>query len=396
MKIGYLDCFSGISGDMCLGALVDAGVPLGAIEDALRTLPLSGYSLSAERVTRGGIAATLVRVEMDESEHHPHRGLGDVLAVIEGGSLSDDVVARASAVFRALAEAEALVHNTTPDHVHFHEVGAVDAICDIVGAVVGIRELGLDALRFSTVSLGGGTVRSAHGTLPVPAPATAELLKGLPTSGGPVDFELATPTGAAILRALGEPSPVWPEMSIETVAYGAGGRDVEGWPNVLRLAVGQSPPAATESDVIWVLEANLDDMTGEEIGYCTETLLAGGALDVFAEPIQMKKNRPGVRLTVLCVPGALSATEDLVLRHTTTLGVRRRLWQRSKLRRETRTVTTPWGDVRVKVAYLGDEVVRCKPEYDDCRALADANDLPLRDVQCAAREAAEASGSRMP
>ncbi len=390
MKIGYLDCFSGISGDMCLGALVDAGVPLDVIGDALASLPVSGYSLASERVTRGGIAATLVRVEMDESEHHPHRGLGDVLAVIGGGSLPDDVVERASAVFRALAEAEAHVHNTTPDHVHFHEVGAVDAICDIVGAVVGIRELGLDALRFSTVSLGGGTVRSAHGTLPVPAPATVELLKGLPTAGGPVDFELATPTGAAILRALGEPSPAWPEMSIETVAYGAGGRDVAGWPNVLRLAVGESPPAGTASDVIWVLEANLDDMTGEEIGYCTETLLAGGALDVFTEPIQMKKNRPGVRLTALCVPGALSATEDLILRHTTTLGVRRRLWQRSKLRRETRTVTTPWGEVRVKVAYLGDEVVRCKPEYDDCRALAAANDLPLRDVQRAAREAAEA------
>ncbi len=387
-KIGYFDCFSGISGDMCLGAIVDAGVPLDAIRDALAGLPLSGYSLEAEPVVRAGMAATHVRVKLHEHEHHPHRGLADVLAVIESGGLPDEVVERSSAVFRALAEVEAKVHDTDVDSIHFHEVGAVDAICDIVGTVVGLRELGIDALKFSTVMLGGGTVRAAHGVLPVPAPATAELLKGLPTAGGPVDFELTTPTGAAILKALGEPSPHWPQMTVDAVGYGAGSRDFESLPNLLRLAVGSTQPTGqTEADHVWVLKANLDDMTGEEIGYCTEKLMAAGALDAFTTPVQMKKNRPGVLLTVLCPPEALAPMEGLLWRHTSTLGVRRSLWQRSKLRRETVVVETAWGEVRVKIAYLGDEAVRCEPEYEDCRALADAHDVSLREVRRAALSA---------
>ncbi len=392
MRVGYLDCFSGISGDMCLGALVDAGVALDAIVDALAGLPITGYRLTAQRVMRAGIAATRVEVGLDESEHHPHRGLKDVLTIIGGGGLPEEVVERSSAVFRNLAEAEALVHGTDVDSVHFHEVGAVDAICDVVGTVVGIRELGLDALRFSTVMLGGGSVQAAHGTLPVPAPATVELLKGLPTAGGPVDVELTTPTGAAILKTLGEPSPHWPPMSIEEIGYGAGGRDLEALPNVLRLTVGRAPARAdTESDCVWVLEANLDDMTGEEVGYCTEKLMAAGALDAFTAPIQMKKGRPGVRLTVLCVPESLQATEALLWKHTSTLGVRRCLWQRSKLGRDTRAVTTPWGQVRMKLAWLGGRVIRCEPEYEDCKAIADANDVSLREVYRAARAAAATS-----
>ena len=391
MRIGYLDCFSGVSGDMCLGAIVDAGVPLEAIETPLRSLPMRGYSLAARKVTRGGLAATLVEVNLDEAERHPHRGLKDVLAVIEGGSLPDGVVENSAAVFRALAEAEARVHGTDVDRVHFHEVGAVDAICDIVGTVVGLRELSLERLMFSTVRLGGGTVKTAHGLLPVPAPATVELLKGLPTAGGPVDFELATPTGAAILRTLGEPCSHWPDMAIEKVGHGAGGRDIEGLPNVLRLAVGKAPAqdgAGTESGWVWVLEANLDDMTGQEVGYCVTKLLEAGALDAFATPVQMKKNRPGVLLTVLCAPEALSATEGLLWKHTSTLGVRRCLWQRSTLRRQTRTVRTPWGEVRVKVAYVGDQMARCEPEYEDCKAIADAHGLSLREVYRAALGAA--------
>ncbi len=388
--IGYFDCFSGISGDMCLGAIVDAGVPLQTIRDALAGLPVSGYSLEAEPVVRGGIAATQVQVKLDDHEHHPHRGLADVLDIVQGGALPDDVAERSAAVFRNLAEAEAKVHGTDVDSVHFHEVGAVDAICDVVGTVVGLRELGVGALKFSTVMLGGGTARSAHGFLPVPAPATAELLKGLPSAGGPVDFELTTPTGAAILKALGEPSPRWPRMTIDAVGYGAGSREIGALPNVLRLALGTAEPAeGTEADCIWVLDTNLDDMTGEEIGYCTEKLMAAGALDVFTAPVQMKKNRPGVLLTVLCAPEALAAMEGLLWRHTSTLGVRRCLWQRSKLRRETVTVQTAWGDVRVKVAYLGDEAVRREPEYEDCRALADAHGVPLREVSRAAVAAAD-------
>jgi uncharacterized protein (TIGR00299 family) protein len=385
MRTAFLDCFSGVSGDMCLGALVDSGVPLQDIEQGLRSLPLHGYRLCAERVKRAGMAATRVSVDLDESEHHPHRGLSDVLAVIEAGSLPEDVVRRSSAVFRNLAEAEARVHGTSPEEIHFHEVGAVDAICDVVGTVLGLARLGVEDVQFSTIMVGGGTVQCAHGTLPVPAPATAELLKGLPTRGGPVDIELATPTGAAILMTLGRPSPIWPAMSVDAIGYGAGAHDIERHPNLLRLAVGSTADAATtESDCVWVLEANLDDMTGEEVGRCTEVLLAQGALDAFVTPVQMKKSRPGFVVTVLCAAERLGEMESLLWRHSTTLGVRRSLWQRSKLGRESHTVRTPWGEVRVKVALLAGEAVRCEPEYDDCRALAEANDLSLREVRLAA------------
>ncbi len=384
MRIGYLDCFSGISGDMCLGALVDAGVPLQSIEATLATLPLSGWSLRAERVMRAGIAATRVHVELDQSQHKPHRGLGDVLGIIESGSLPPEVAERSCAVFRNLAEAEAAIHGTQPDEVHFHEVGAVDAICDIVGTVAGLAELRLDTLRHSTVMLGGGRVKAAHGTLPVPAPATARLLQGRPTEGGPVDVELATPTGAALLKTLAEPAAQWPAMTPEKVAYGAGGRDLEHHPNVLRLAVGTTCAQGSESDYVWVLETNLDDMTGEEIGYCTEKLLEADALDVFSTPVQMKKNRPGVQLTVLCRPEDLRTLEGLLWRETSTLGVRRALWQRTKLVREFETVQTPWGPVRVKIARLGGQVIRGKPEFEDCRRLAQRHGIPLREVYRAA------------
>jgi len=387
MRIGYLDCFSGISGDMCLGVLVDAGVPLARIEAALATLPVSGWSLRAESVRRAGIAATRVHVDLDHSHHHPHRGLSDVLEIIEGGDLAPEVADKSAAVFRNLADAEAAVHDTEPDRVNFHEVGAVDAICDIVGTVAGLAELDLDVLQFSTVMLGGGTVEAAHGTLPVPAPATARLLRGLPTMGGPVDVELATPTGAALLKTLAEPAPLWPAMTLQTVAYGAGGRELEHHPNVLRLAVGSTPAQGTESDHVWVLETNLDDMTGEEVGYCTERLLGQGALDVFTLPVQMKKNRPGVQLTVLCRPADLRALEEVLWRQTSTLGIRRSLWQRTKLAREVETVETPWGPVQVKIARLGGEVIRRKPEYDDCRRLAEENGLLLQEVYRAALDA---------
>ncbi|MFO8008756.1 MAG: nickel pincer cofactor biosynthesis protein LarC [Candidatus Brocadiia bacterium] len=397
MRVGYLDCFSGISGDMFLGALVDAGVPLETIEGALCKLPVAGWSLSAEPVMRSGITATRVAVELDEHEHHPHRGLGDVVEIIESGGLPEPVAERACAVFRNLAEAEAKVHNTDTDHVHFHEVGAVDAICDIVGTVAGLAELGIERLLHSPVRLGGGTVEAAHGRLPVPAPATAELLRGRPTAGGPVEVELTTPTGAALLKTLAEPAPYWPEMTVELVAHGAGARDLRGLPNVLRLAVGTAPPAgdapATESDVVWLLEVNLDDMTGEEMGHCTEQIMAAGALDAFKTPVQMKKNRPAVQLTVLCAPDALEGVERALWTHSSTLGIRRALWQRSKLARKHRTVDTPWGQVRLKVAYLGERVVRCEPEYEDCRSLAERNGLSLRQVRRAALRAWDESAS---
>ncbi|MCD6415767.1 MAG: nickel pincer cofactor biosynthesis protein LarC [Planctomycetes bacterium] len=392
MKIGYLDCFSGISGDMLLGALVDAGVPLERIEAALDTLAISGYSLSERRVTRCGLAATQVSVKLDRSEHHPHRGLSDVLEIIESGQLAPEALEQSCAVFRNLARAEAHVHGTDPESVHFHEVGAVDAICDIVGGVVGLRELGLDALQFSTVSLGGGQVEAAHGTLPVPAPATAELLRDVPTRGGPVDVELTTPTGAALLSTLGQPVPRWPEMSVATLAYGAGARNLRALPNVLRLAVGVQSEEA-ESDCVWVLETNVDDMTGEEIGHCVEELIREGALDVSTMSIQMKKNRPGVQLRVICAPDSVRRLEEALWLHSTTLGVRRSLWQRSKLSRRIETAQTEWGQVRLKVALLGGRTMRAEPEYEDCREIARRNGLSIRQVGRAARAAWEGRGA---
>jgi len=388
MRIGYFDCCCGVSGDMCLGAVVAAGVPLETIESALRTLPLEGWSLAAETVQRAGLAAVKVTVHLDETAHHPHRGLSDVLAIIAAGSLPGDVAERSAAVFRKLADAEARVHGTTPEHVHFHEVGAVDAICDIVGTVVGLHELKLDALLHSTIAVGGGTVTCAHGTLPVPAPAASELLKGLPIVGGPVDVELATPTGVALLQTLAEPSVTIPAMTPETVGCGAGGRDLDGVPNVLRLTIGQSTCSDdAEADAVWILETNLDDMTGEQIAFCAERLFERGALDVFTTPVLMKKGRPGVVLSALCDDARRADIERLIFEHTSTFGVRRTLWQRTKLARSWRTVETQWGPVRMKIARLGGRELRCEPEYEDCRALAEANDVPLSDVQRAARSA---------
>ncbi len=385
MKTAYFDCFSGISGDMCLGALVDAGVPIEKLQNSLAQLDVPGFRLAADKVLRSGIGASHVKVMMDEAEHHPHRGLHTILRIIEDSGLPAGVVQRSSAVFQALGEAEAHVHRTDVDHVHFHEVGAVDAICDIVGTAIGLAHLGIEKVLFSTIRLGGGTVKAAHGTLPVPAPATAELVKGLPSEGGPVDVELTTPTGAAILRALGEPHPSWPAMSVQKVGYGAGTREMDHHPNVLRLAIGDTPPkTGAGSDCIWVLDTNLDDMTGEEIGYCTEKLMQAGALDAFTTSIQMKKGRPGVRLTVLCEPAELAQMEGAIWKHTSTLGIRRTFSQRSKLGRETERIETPWGPVDVKIAYLGDDVVRREPEYEDCRAIAEAHGVSLREVYRAA------------
>mgnify|MGYP006280127131 FL=1 len=388
MRTIYFDCFSGISGDMCLGALVDCGVPLGKIRAALDRLPVDGYRLEANKVRRAGLSATKVDVVLDEEHDHPHRGLHDVLEIIYAGELKPAVQHQACAVFRNLAEAEARVHDTDPDSVHFHEVGAVDAICDIVGTVVGLHHLDLDRVLFSTISVGGGTIQAAHGMLPVPAPATVELLKGLPTSGGPLEMELTTPTGAALIKTLGKPLPRWPAMQVLNVGHGAGGHNPEKVPNVLRVAVGASDPEEKkESDHVWCLETNLDDMTGEDIGFCSRLLMAEGALDVYATPIQMKKDRPATKLTVLCQTADLGEMKRLLFRHTTTLGIRRMLMQRSKLPRTTESVETPWGEVRLKVGQTGRNERRAEPEYEDCARIAREDDLPLRTVQREARAA---------
>ncbi|MFP4028289.1 MAG: nickel pincer cofactor biosynthesis protein LarC [Candidatus Brocadiia bacterium] len=389
-RIAHFDCLSGVSGDMLLGALVDAGVPLEALKEALAGLPLEGYQLEAEKVSRTHLAATKVTVRLETQRKHPHRGLSKVLEIVQGGNLSSEVVEDTSHIFRRLAQAEAKVHDSTQDKVHFHEVGAVDAICDITGSVFGLHYLDIETITFGTISLGGGSVEAAHGTLPVPAPAVVELLQGIPTTGGPVNEELTTPTGAAVLSTLGSHSPNWPLMKIDTVGNGAGSRDFDTLPNILRIAVAKSEAGMNEeSDRVWIVDVNIDDMTGEEIGFCTEELLSSGALDIFCTPIQMKKNRPGIRLSAICSMEDLERIEEVLWQQTTTLGIRRQVVIRSKLKREIRPVETQWGKVQVKLALSDEAIVRQEPEYEDCARLARENNLPLRRIYRAAREAAQ-------
>lgn len=382
-RIAILDCFSGASGDMLLGALVDAGLPLEALSGEIERLPCGPIRLRAEKVMRAGLQATQVHVEAPHE--HAHRGLGDITTIIRGADLPERVKERAIAVFTRLGEAEAAVHGCPIDHIHFHEVGALDAIADIVGAAVGLEHLGIDRLLFGTLHLGGGTIRAAHGTLPVPAPATARLVKGLRCEMGPVEMELLTPTAAAILTALGKQEDAG-EFTPESIGYGAGSRDIPHHPNVLRLTLGRAQ-ASEEADRVWVLEANLDDTTAEVCGYAIERLLAAGALDAWASPIQMKKSRPGWMLCAIAEPAALRAVEEIFFLETTTFGVRRHLCERSKLAREMKTVETAYGPVRVKVGSRAGKVITASPEFEDCRRVAEEKGVAVRVVMGAALRA---------
>jgi uncharacterized protein (TIGR00299 family) protein len=381
--IGYLDCFSGISGDMLLGALVDAGLSLDDLREDLARLPLSGYELTAERVTRKGISGTQVVVTAGES--HSRRRLPDVLDIIGQAELPAEVGDRARRTFTRLAEAEAHVHGKPVEEVHFHEVGAVDAIVDIVGGLCGIERLGIAALHCSPLPLGGGWVDAAHGRLPVPAPATAELLKGVPTYGGPVERELVTPTGAAIVSTVCKAFGPMPSMAVTSVGYGAGSLDLP-HPNLLRVFVGESTAAPQQRRLV-LLETNLDDLNPEFYDHLMDRLFAAGALDVFYTPIVMKKTRPATLVSVLAEPTQADALEDVLFRETSTLGVRCYEVTRRCLDREWREVETPYGQVRVKLGRIGPEVVTASPEYEDCRRLALERGVPVRVVYEAAQAA---------
>jgi len=379
MRIAYLDCFSGISGDMMLGALVDAGADLDHVRAQLRRLPVAGFTIRAEKVRKDIVAATQIRVEIEE--HHHHRGLAEILRIIASAELGPAVERNASAIFRRLGEAEARVHHVPVEQVHFHEVGAVDAIVDIAGTCVALDLLKVQAVYCSSVNVGSGEVKSSHGILPVPAPATAELLKGAPSYSTRVGRELTTPTGAAIATTLAVGFGPMPPMTVSAIGYGAGRAEMKERPNVLRIFIGESAAqVVTQEETVTVIEANLDDMNPQLYGWFVEQALAAGALDVYSAPVQMKKNRPGQLVTVLCHPYAVDRMVELLFRETTTIGVRFSEMHRRVLERETHSLDTPYGSVRVKVARYNGQVLNVAPEYEDCRRIAAERGIPLKQV----------------
>jgi uncharacterized protein (TIGR00299 family) protein len=380
MKLAYFDCFSGISGDMTLGALVDAGCAVEQLRAQLRGLQVPGWELTAEKVWKNGMAATYVKVVTEDQSKH--RSLSAILEILEKSQLGSGVRERAGAIFRKLGEAEARVHDAPLEKMHFHEVGAVDAIVDIVGACVGFQALGIEKFACSPLNVGGGTAKMAHGVLPVPAPATANLLQGKPTYSNGVQKELVTPTGAAIVATLCDSFGPQPAMSVSAIGYGAGTADLEGQPNVVRIMVGEAAEKSVAGfdEEIAVVEANLDDMNPQIYGYFLEKALEAGALDVYTTPVQMKKNRPGTLLTVLCRPQDTNPLMTLIFAETTTFGVRTYRAQRRVLPREWVNVGTEFGEVRIKVSRVNGRILHVAPEFEDCRKLAVEKNVPLQRV----------------
>jgi uncharacterized protein (TIGR00299 family) protein len=391
MRIAYLDCLSGISGDMTLGALVDAGVPLAAVQQGLDSLGIAGLRLETAEVKKKGFRALQLTVRHEPE--HAHRHVHHITDMIERSTLSERQKDLAKRIFVRLGEAEAKVHGTTIRKVHFHEVGAVDSIADIVGSAIAWDLLGADRVVCSPVPTGRGFIEIAHGRTSVPAPATAELLTGIPIAPSDVEAELTTPTGAAIVATLAQSFGPVPPMTIERIGYGAGQRELESQPNLLRLLVGEAADQAGDIEQLWIVETNLDDAPGELVGYCAERLWQAGALDVYTTPIQMKKNRPGVLLSVLCGRLDVERVESVMFQETTTLGVRRWPVSRRKLERRVQTVETPWGAIEGKLAIVPGRAPVFSPEYEACRRVAVAQSVPLREVmETAARAFEEKSG----
>ena len=379
MRVAHFDCFSGISGDMVLGAVLDAGVPAEAIRAALASLDLP-IELEIEKVKRCGFAATKATIHAKDQEDY--RFLPDVEAILAKGALTPKQRELASAIFRKVALAESAAHGMPLERVHFHEVGALDSIADIVGAAVGLDLLGVERFTSSSVPTGSGTIKCAHGIMPVPTPGTIELLKGVPLAKSAIKTELTTPTGAAILTSVVSEYTDTPAMTIDRIGTGSGTKDFIEQPNILRLFLGT---AAEKTNVVAVLETNLDDCTPEVVGFAMERLFAAGALDVFAVPIQMKKNRPGVLLTVISNESDVAALEAILFRETGTFGIRRTRAERSVLEREIVTVETPWGVVKAKRGRRGSHEI-VSPEYEDCARIAREVGVPLRVVMDAVRK----------
>jgi len=388
MRQAYLDCSSGISGDMLLAALLDAGVDARRLLRELKKMRLGFYEFKLTRAVRGNLVGA--RVDIRIPAQQPPRKLGDIEEMMGKTELAETVKEKALKIFRRLAEAEGKLHNLPPGEVHFHEVGAVDAIIDIVGACLGLELLEVSELTCSPLNVGGGRVQAEHGSLPVPAPATAELLKEIPIYSTGIEGELVTPTGAAIVSTLAASFGPMPAMKVERIGYGAGEKDIPGQANVTRLFVGESvevvkpQPGAAGDELVSVIEANLDDMSPQLYGYFVEQALAAGALDVTCSAVQMKKNRPGLLVTVLCAPESSDALAELLFEQTTTIGLRIYEARRKVLEREFVSVETPYGEVRVKVAKREGKVLNVAPEYEDCQRLAAEKSVPLKEVILAA------------
>jgi hypothetical protein len=399
MKILYLDCFSGISGDMMVAALVDAGVPPEKIEAELKKLPLSGYELQWGKVVKKGISAMKFDViieNIEDDHHHGHRHYSDIISMIRRSELSEEVKQRTEQIFYCIAVAEAKIHGIPVEKVHFHEVGAVDSIVDIVATAIALTELHIDYVVSSPVPLGCGAIRCAHGVYPVPAPATLEILQGVPVVSNHLPFELTTPTGAAIIKSqVNSYGPV-PSMKILAVGYGAGTSDLSDQPNVLRVVVGEEVRIKTgepqlfhsKEETVYILECQLDDMSGEALGYVMDGLFEKGALDVFYTPVFMKKNRPGVLLTVLTSETHVEQCAQFVLKETTTLGIRKGTCVREVLERDVVTVSTSYGNIRVKQARHKGKVIRQMPEYEDVKEAARTHQATFLDVYAEAAEQA--------
>jgi pyridinium-3,5-bisthiocarboxylic acid mononucleotide nickel chelatase len=391
VRIAYFDCPSGAAGDMIMGALVDAGVAFEALQGELGKLGLSGFSLERREVMKGVFRATKVDVRIDDhshshqhgEHHHPDRNLNAILELIARSGLSVPVKERAGRIFTRLAQAEARVHGTTVDKVHFHDVGAVDAIVDVVGACIGLDLLGVGAVHCSALPVGGGFVTGAHGRMPVPAPGTAELLKGFPVIDTGVRRELVTPTGAAILTTLSVSAGAMPAMTVEAVGYGAGTMDLD-TPNIVRVFLGQAAGAAALETIVQV-ETTVDDMQPQLWEAVMERLFESGALDVYLTPVTMKKSRPGIVLTALCAPERVTELSRVLFEESPTIGVRWTAYQRQRLDRETITLTTAYGPVPFKVSRLGGRVVTATPEFTEVRRIAKEKGLPAREVLDQAR-----------
>ena len=380
LRVAYFDCYSGISGDMILGALVDLGVDPGKIRKALKTLDLKGYKLKTSRVQRGLIAGTKAQVSVEKSQHshHPARKYSDIKKLIANSDLSSTAKKNSQEIFKRIARVEAAIHNTTMEKIHFHEVGAVDSIVDIVGGVVAIESLELDKVYASPLNVGEGFVQCAHGCLPVPAPATVKLLQGIPVFSNGIKKELTTPTGAAMIGFYADKFGSFPAMKIVSDGYGAGDHIIPEMPNMLRVVLGET--CHEQSEELVLIESNIDDMNPEFYEGTMESLFKAGALDVYLTPIIMKKSRPANKISVLSTENNRSAMTEILLQETTSFGVRFYRVGRTTLEREMKTVKTSWGPVKIKIGRLNGKILQVSPEYEDCKKISQKKKVLVKQV----------------